>query len=209
MVVMGGTSGIGLCGKAPSASLAALISPRIGMGIAKVFARHTKGAAHIIIAGRSKAAADEIIATFPTHADSLYEFAPFEGTLMRNVRAFARDLLARVDKINYLVLCQGAYPGGGAPLTEDGLPPAIALMIYGRARVAIDLAPLLEAAAARGEDARVLSVANAGVGGPVDLNDIGLKKVGLMNALGNLSTYMDICMLVSFSASLCPSLRHS
>lgn len=156
LVVFGGTSGI-------------------GAGIVRAFARHTHGRIHIVILGRSEKAAEEVIASLPQHAESQYEFEPVDAVLVANVRKTCVALSARLPKINYLVLSQGAAVFR-APDTEEGIHPFLALSIYGRVRAAVDLAPLLEKASAEGEDARVLSVLAAGYGGPVDLNDLGLKQ---------------------------------
>ncbi|KZW00825.1 NAD(P)-binding protein [Exidia glandulosa HHB12029] len=180
VVVMGGTNGI-------------------GEGIVRAFAQHTPASvgAHIIIVGRSQSAADAIIASLPTHPTSKYEFIALEATSMRAVRLFAKGLVERpdVEKINYLILSQGAFPSFSAPDTDEGLAPPVALMIHGRYRATLDLAPLLDAAADLGEDARVMTVANAGVGGPIDLSDIALKRTALTALRGALCTYTDICVL--------------
>ncbi|KZW00826.1 NAD(P)-binding protein [Exidia glandulosa HHB12029] len=180
IVVMGGTSGI-------------------GEGIVRAFARHAPPSvgAHIIIVGRSQSAADAIIASLPVHPTSKYEFISLDCTSIRSVRLFAKGLIERpdVEKINYLILSQGAFPSFGAPETKEGISPSMALMFHSRYRAALDLAPLLNAAAELGEDARILTIMNAGVGGPIDLSDLPLKRMRITASLGTMSTYTDICTL--------------
>jgi hypothetical protein len=59
------------------------------------------------------------------------------------------------------------------------------------------LAPLVETAADKGEQAGIVSVFSAGHGGQVDLNDLGLVKgYSLSNAAGSASTYTDAAFQV-------------
>jgi len=178
---------------------------RIGAGTVRTFARHTKGRVHIIIIGRSQSGFDSVVATLPTHAESLYEFLSADLVLIRNVRAICDELKTNnkgrlrspLDKINYLVLSHGAWIMGH-PGTEEGLSPMMALGLYGRVRVTLDLAPLLEVAAAQREDARVVTIGYAGVGGEVPLDDLALKgNLGLAKWRAAYMTYQDIFALVS------------
>ena len=63
---------------------------------------------------------------------------------------------------------------------------------------AFSLMPLLQKAKDAGEDAKVLTVLSAGVeSGPIDLNDLGLKKTfSLPNAARSMSTYNDLMVQV-------------
>lgn len=102
-VLVGGTSG---CGR----------------GVAEVLAKYAKGNAHIVLVGRSQAAADEIIASLPKPVDGAkYEFVQCDVSSMRNVGAVTRDLASRLDKINYLVLSTGILSLAGRRPTEDGV----------------------------------------------------------------------------------------
>ncbi|KAJ6559335.1 NAD(P)-binding protein [Mycena sp. CBHHK59/15] len=175
LVVFGGTSGI-------------------GAGIVQAFARHTHGVVHVVVVGRSKPSADALFASLPQHPESLYEFLPIDCTLMRNVKAASRELSARLTKINYLVLSQGYFHLGDPP-TDDGLDPLHALMVYGRVRAALELAPRLQAAAALGEDARIMTVSRAGSGGPINLDDVALQHLSMFKMRGALVTYTDIYTL--------------
>lgn len=179
----------------------------IGQGTAQAFARHTEGNAHIILAGRNRAAADTIFATFPksTSPASKYEFVQCDASLMRNVAATAADLRARLTKINYLVLTCGALPNVWEVLTGVREPTAegisdrlLAITYYARAKFALDLLPLLRAAREAGENAHVLVVLAAGRGGPIDSEDMGLRKpYSLSTVRPTVITYTDMMVEVS------------
>ncbi|KZV84185.1 NAD(P)-binding protein [Exidia glandulosa HHB12029] len=180
IVVFGGTSGI-------------------GAGIVRAFATHIPPhtGAHIVVVGRSKPAADALIASLPSNSNSQYDFVRVDALLVHDLRVFIRQELfgtLGLKKINYLVLSQGELKLDSTARTSEGFHPTISLMMYGRARAALDLAPLLQAAAAAGEDARILSVAAAGTGGAINLDDVALDKMGSIALRGAMITYIDICV---------------
>ncbi|GLB43104.1 putative KR domain containing protein [Lyophyllum shimeji] len=152
----------------------------IGQGIAEAFARHTRGAAHIVIVGRNRAAADAIIAQFPKPDNNktqyTHEFVQCDVTLMNNVEAVTKDLLARMPKINFLVMSPGYMTMRGRDETEEGLDKKFAVHYYARWKFVNDLLPALRRAKEAGEDSKVLSVLAAGKGAEIDLDDLGLKK---------------------------------
>ena len=176
----------------------------IGQGTAQAFARHTKGNAHIILVGRNRAAAEAIIETFPRHENSNYEFVHCDASLIKNIPETTSTLLARLPKVNYLVLTCGVLPSVGDILrgvrhfTDEGLDMVFELAFYARVKFMLDLLPLLQKAKDAGEDARVLNVAAAGHGGPIDLDDMGLRKTyGPKTVRPTLATYTDMVMEVS------------
>ncbi|KAI0736448.1 hypothetical protein C8Q72DRAFT_956766 [Fomitopsis betulina] len=204
VVFLGGTSGI-------------------GQGTAQAFARHTNGNAHIIQAGRNRSAAHAILATStvtfpnPTSPTAKHEFVQCDASLMRNVAATAADLRTRLTKINYLVLTCGALPNvwevlrGVREPTADGVSDRLlAITYYGRAKFALDLLPLLRAAREQGEDAHVSIVLAAGRGGPIDLEDMGLRKpYSLATMRPTVITYTDVMIEVSVDMTfthICPGL---
>jgi hypothetical protein len=94
----------------------------IGRGVVESIARHTNGSAHIVLVGRNKDAADEIIAGLPQPVDGgKYEFVPCDVSSMKQVGAVTRDLASRLDKINYLAMSPGFLSMGGRTPTEDGV----------------------------------------------------------------------------------------
>ncbi|KAH7106020.1 NAD(P)-binding protein, partial [Auriculariales sp. MPI-PUGE-AT-0066] len=173
VVVFGGTSGI-------------------GAGILQAFARHTKGNVHIVILGRAKASAEAIFAALPKHPDGLYEFLSVDALLMRNI-----DCSASLSEKS-TTFSQGALMLG-KPDTEEGLAPSFALGVYGRLRAALELVPLVEEAAQLGEGAQILTIGAAGRGGPVNLEDVALRRVPLSRIQGTIATYKDI-MVSEFAA---------
>ncbi|TFY68180.1 hypothetical protein EVJ58_g1159 [Rhodofomes roseus] len=179
----------------------------IGQGTAQAFARHTKGNAHIIIVGRNRAAAEAIIATFPKAPNSKYEFVYCDASLIRNIPEVTSALLARLPKVNYMVLSSNVLPPlwdlvrGVQHLTEEGLDRSLATMFYCRTKFVLDLLPLLQKARDAGEDARVLNIASAGYGGPIDFSDMGMRKTsGVLKRRGISTTYIDSTMEVSVRA---------
>ncbi|TFK90027.1 NAD(P)-binding protein [Polyporus arcularius HHB13444] len=150
----------------------------IGRATAEAFARYTKGNAHIVIVGRNKSAADEIIASFPkpTKPEAKHEFVPCDAFLMRNVQATTTSLRERLPKINFLVLSPGLFNFRGREETAEGIDKRLGLHYYARWKFVYDLLPLLRKAKDAGEDAKVMSVLGAGHGGAVELDNLGLKK---------------------------------
>ncbi|GJE87538.1 NAD(P)-dependent dehydrogenase [Phanerochaete sordida] len=152
----------------------------IGAGMARTFAHHRNGDAHIILVGRNRAAAEEIIASFPKPEgkEVQHEFVECDLTLMRNVRKTTAELKQRLPRVNFLVLSPGIMSFAGRTETDEGIDRKMALHYYARWRFTYDLIPTLQNAKDAGEDAKVLSVLSAGTGeaGPMDLDDLALKK---------------------------------
>ncbi|KAG6917684.1 hypothetical protein DXG01_001659 [Tephrocybe rancida] len=175
----------------------------IGQGLAEAFARHTKGNAHIVIIGRNRAAADSIIAQFPKPADSAkytHEFVQCDVTRMKNIESVTTELLTRIPKINFLFMSPGLMTMKGRDETEEGIDTKLAVHYYARWKFIDNLLPALVKAKDAGEDAKVLSVLAAGVGGEINLDDLGLKKTfSVANAALAAPTYNDL-MLQDFAA---------
>ncbi|KIM20953.1 hypothetical protein M408DRAFT_81264 [Serendipita vermifera MAFF 305830] len=155
----------------------------IGQAMAEQLARHTNGQAQIVLLGRNQDAADKIIASLPRTPDgtpagqeSKYSFVKVDATSMAQVREVTSKLANELDKINFLVLSSGFLTMKGRDETSEGIDRKLACNFYSRFRFAYDLAPLVEKAAEKGERTGVMSVLDAGKGGPVNLNDLGLVK---------------------------------
>ena len=103
---------------------------------------------------------------------------------MKNVQATTTNLLSSLPKLNYLVATVGFLTLKGRDETSEGLDKKLALNYYARWKFVNDLMPLLRKAKDAGEDAKVLSVLAAGHGGPIDLDDLGLKKGYSLSAAG-------------------------
>ncbi|KAJ7918019.1 hypothetical protein B0H13DRAFT_2657623 [Mycena leptocephala] len=132
----------------------------IGEGIAEVFARHTKGNAHIII-GRNRPAATAILARLEKPlvpgltASSSPATSPSSPTPNAPPPSSARASRAPTSASSPRARCPSR---GSTSAFIEGLLPA------------------LRAANGAGEDARVAALHTAGRGGPVDLDDLGLVK---------------------------------
>jgi hypothetical protein len=180
----------------------------IGEAMAKLLARQTNGRANIIIVGRNKAAAERIIAGFPTPPSQngttiKHEFIHCDASSLENVHTVSQELLTRLDKINMLVLSLSTYAFSPLP-APDGLELATVLRYYARAKFMHELMPLLENAREKGEDAKVMSVLAAAMGRNVDLNDLGIKKWSIIKMAGTLGTYNDIMIKVCAVSSPTP-----
>ncbi|OJT07407.1 Dehydrogenase/reductase SDR family member on chromosome X [Trametes pubescens] len=168
----------------------------IGRATAEAFARHTRGNARIILIGRNKAAADAVLASFPKPpAAAKHEFVACDVSRMRNIHAITSTLIARLPKVNYLVLSPGLLNFKGRDETDEGIDRRLGLHYYARWKFTYDLLPLLRKAKDAGEDARVLSVLGAGYGMEADLKDLGLKTSYSIPRAGRMSpTYTDLMM---------------
>ena len=167
--------------------------------MAEALGRYTKGNATIIIAGRNRAAADAIIAKLPkpTTPGVSHEFVECDATLMKNVRATTKEILARHPKINFLVMSPGYLTLKGRDETEEGIDRKLALNYYARWTFATGLLPALKRAKEAGEDAKVFSALAAGKGGEIDVEDLGLKKsYSVPKAALASPTYNDLMMEV-------------
>jgi len=88
----------------------------------------------------------------------------------------------------------------GRDETSEGLDRKLALYYYARWKFINDLLPLLRKAKDEGEDAKAMTVLAPGKGGPIDLNDLGLKKgFTLYSAAVAAVTYNDL-MIESFAS---------
>lgn len=170
----------------------------IGQGMAEALAAMTKGKTSIVLVGRNKSAAESIIASFPPNSEgSSYDFVACDVTLMRNVVAASKEILAKHAKINYLILTPGFFSTKGYEATEEGIERKMAPMYYGRWKFIHELLPALKSAKEAGQDAKVFSVLAAGRGGEIDVNDLGLQKsYSLIKAANFAATYNDLMVEV-------------
>lgn len=179
----------------------------IARAMAEVFARYTKGRAHIIIIGRNRATAESIIASFPKPVDPnnswKHEFVSCDASLMSNVRSTCAALAERLPRINFLVLGAGYTSFISTEETSEGLDRQLALRYYSRYVFISSLLPLLTKTRQSGQDARVMSILGGGHAFPVNLEDLGLKKArsktfgfGGVKAIVQSAGYNDLMMVV-------------
>ncbi|KAJ7871289.1 hypothetical protein B0H13DRAFT_2060735 [Mycena leptocephala] len=162
-VVVGGTSGV-------------------GQAMAEALARQLNGRAHIIIIGRNPTTAAKILATFPKPNEPdgwTHEFVPCDGLSMASVRAVCAGLIARLMRINFLIITAGG-PAGNSMVdsyaTPEGLDAHLAMRYFMRYLFTRELLPLLVSAKAMGQHAHVMTVLGAGFGISIRTTDLGLHE---------------------------------
>ncbi|KAJ7453189.1 hypothetical protein FB451DRAFT_1050540 [Mycena latifolia] len=135
----------------------------VGQGMTEAFARQVHGRAHIIIVGRNKQAAAEIIARFPKPSAGegdgwIHEFIACNVSLMANVRTACAKIASKTQRINFLAITAGYSSMVDVRLTSEGLDLLLAMRYYYRYVCIQELLPLLTNAHDLGQDARVISV---------------------------------------------------
>lgn len=169
----------------------------IGRAMAEFYANQTKGNANIVIVGRNKTVADEIIAGFPASPslDVKHEFISCDASEMSNVHETSKLLLDKLGKINILVLSTGGLTSARKD-TAEGNDISVALRYYCRAKFLVELTPLLLKAKAAGEDAKAMSILAAGQPGDVDLEDLDVQKWSILKSAGACGRYNDVMVKV-------------
>ncbi|KAJ7631834.1 hypothetical protein DFH06DRAFT_1337359 [Mycena polygramma] len=153
----------------------------VGQGMVEAFARHVQGRAHIFIVGRNERAAADIIARLPkpAHKDTdgwKHEFLPCDVSLIANVRAVCTEIRTKTTHIDFLVLTAGYSSFVSTAVTSEGLDLLLAMRYYQRYVFIKELLPLINAAHALSQEAKVMSVLAAGLGSPkrpIDLDNLG------------------------------------
>lgn len=175
----------------------------VGRAMVEIFAAQTKGRANILILGRNKAAADEILASLPAPpspsdvngAVIKHEFIPCDASLMKNIPFAAKEIASRVDKINYLV-CSFGVNGFSRNETEEGLDVSMAVRFYGRFKFFHELLPLVKKAKEAGEDAKLMTICAAARGATIDFEDLDAKKFSFMKSSAHVATFNDVMVKV-------------
>ncbi|KAJ6526673.1 hypothetical protein B0H19DRAFT_1243430 [Mycena capillaripes] len=153
----------------------------VGQGMVEAFARYVEGRAHIIILGRNEHAAAEIIARLPKPNEGdasgwKHEFIACDVSLMAHVRAACAEIRTKVERINFLVMTAGYNSMVNIAITSEGLDLHLAMRYYQRYVFIKELLPLVKAAQAFSQAAKVMSVLGAGRGSPkrpIDLENLG------------------------------------
>lgn len=185
----------------------------IGAGVATAFAKYSPkdtNAPHIIIIGRNRQSANKVIEEMKkVNGAGKYEFVPGDLSLMKGVKSVATEIASKVEDINFLCMSPGMLSLKSKDDTEEGIDRKLALHFYARCislfmalifrfLLANLLLPKLEKAADKGEDARMLSVLAAGIGGAIDMDDLGLKEnSSLKRKADYATTYNDLMVEVN------------
>jgi NAD(P)-dependent dehydrogenase (short-subunit alcohol dehydrogenase family) len=119
---------------------------------------------------------------------SAHRFVSLDASLIGECKRFARDFVGPLD---FLVLTQGVATTAGFSPTKENVDRKLALHYFGRAALALELAPRL----AQSADGRLLTVLSAGVHAPFAEfdSDFDLSKgFSLRNAANAAGFYNDI-----------------
>ena len=116
---------------------------------------------------------------------------------MKNAKTFASTFRQSNPELHGLVISSGLLSMAGRTETEEGIDRKLAVHYYGRAKLILELLPLLEETAKKGEDVRVMTVLAAGKGGKVNWDDKDLKTTyGLKAAADHATTFNDLLVQV-------------
>ncbi|MCJ1299225.1 hypothetical protein MMC08_002017 [Hypocenomyce scalaris] len=147
----------------------------IGEYTLKQFFRQTTSP-RIYFVGRNQDAANRILADLkPLNPAGSATFIRKDITLLSSVREICEDLLAREKSLNLLFLTPGFLSLKGRDPSSEHLDRKFVANYYARLYFTDLLLPLLQAAAAKGQLARVVSVIAAGREGPIALDDLELR----------------------------------
>lgn len=171
----------------------------IGRATAEAFAHSIQGNAHIILLGRNKTAAANILSNLPKPSlpGAVHEFVECDLSLMKNVEEVTNNLRSRLPRLNYLVLSSGTLNFYGRDETTEGIDKKLAVAYYARWKLIQGLTSLLQKAKDEGQDASVLSVLAPTSEGRIDFDDLGLKKnYGASTYMSSSATYNDLMLEV-------------
>ncbi|KAJ6597920.1 hypothetical protein B0H10DRAFT_1959610 [Mycena sp. CBHHK59/15] len=152
--------------------------------MAEATARYPSSSAHIILTGCNTNATEKILSKFPKPQDMVdwkHEFMHCDATRMVDVRSTCAGLVARLSRVNFVVMSTGANSMVEASETSEGLDHHLSLRTfdtyYSRYIWTKELLPLVENVRALGQESRVMSVLGAGFGLRISTNNIGQDKV--------------------------------
>lgn len=175
-LVVGGTSGI-------------------GEAIARRMAQFQ---ANVTIAGRNAAAAEGIITAMQSsHPEGQFQFSKVDMSSMKDIRRFASGLPQ--SDIDFLIISCGILTMQGRTETAEGIDQKLALHYYGRHFLIRELLPKLQRQADEGKEVRVMSVLAAGMGAPVEMDDLDLKKKYSVPRAAAAAPYHNDLMVEEFS----------
>ncbi|KAF1982535.1 NAD(P)-binding protein [Aulographum hederae CBS 113979] len=151
----------------------------IGEATAREFVRHAQ-APRVYLIGRSREQADRLITEFKTlNEEAQTHFIQSDVSLLRNVDEACKEISAKEEKVNLLVLSAGVLTMKGRDETPEGLDKKLSLHYYSRMRFTTKLLPLLRTTSTSQPPlARIISVLGAGHEGALDVSDLSLRNPG-------------------------------
>ncbi|KAH6885325.1 hypothetical protein B0T10DRAFT_492436 [Thelonectria olida] len=172
--------------QAPSALPAGLVAvfaggtAGIGEMAMKAFTKHTlKPTVYFI--GRSQEAADRLLRELKTlNPEGVYHFIKTDLSLLKNVDEVCRDIRNKEKTINVLFMTQGTL--NTSTTTEEGLRTIIALTLYSRTRMTVNLLPAIQQAPSV---RRVITVLAGTKEGALSVDDIPGNNVGITKTRGH------------------------
>ncbi|KAF2666764.1 NAD(P)-binding protein [Microthyrium microscopicum] len=149
----------------------------IGESTAREFVRHATSP-RVYLVGRSREQADRLITEFKAlNKESQTHFIQSDVSILRNVDGVCKEISAKEEKVNLLVLSAGIMTMKGRDETVEGLDKKLSLHYYSRLRFTTNLLPLLRTAStAQPPLARVISVLGAGFEGAINTSDLSLRN---------------------------------
>ncbi|KIJ42466.1 hypothetical protein M422DRAFT_60354 [Sphaerobolus stellatus SS14] len=167
----------------------------------QAFNNSYKGNAKIILVGRKKAAAEEIITVFPKPSNKdlcqiEHKSVQCDAMLMKDIKRVITDLVVGLPEINYLVLTVGIYSVSSWDPTLKGIDKMLAVHYYARWKLTFDLLPLLHKAKSQQEDANVFSLLACGRSRPIDVDDSMENGYTSLRAISAGPTYNDLALRV-------------
>lgn len=150
----------------------------IGEYTAYNFAKYTHDPT-IYIIGRSENAGQAVLKKLKEinpSGNAHYYFKKHDVTLIKDCDELCKALNANEEKVNLLFLSAGFLTTDGRTETSEGIDKKLSVNYYGRWRIVEKLMPLLRKSSENGENTRIVSVLQPGNEGPVDEDDLDLKK---------------------------------
>ncbi|RAL14076.1 NAD(P)-binding protein [Aspergillus homomorphus CBS 101889] len=170
----------------------------IGEATAREFVQKTDRP-RVYLIGRNEAQASRILkALRELNPEGHTTFIKQDIALLRGADEACAKIMAKEHKVNLLFMTAGMITWQEELVkTSEGLDQKFSLHYYSRMRFAMQLLPLLKAAAEEtpGALSRVVNVFSAGHEGPLDLDDLSLeKRYGLQACATHASTMTTLAM---------------
>ncbi|CAG7927419.1 unnamed protein product [Penicillium olsonii] len=173
----------------------------IGESTARAFVKYA-ASPRVYLVGRSETRASQIIEDLRAlNPDGQINFIKGDVSRLQEVDEACKEIQAKEEKINLLVLSAGILTMKGRDETDEGLDKKLSLHYYSRMRFLYNLLPQLtnaaNAGAAPGQRglSSVLSVLDARGNAPLILNDLSLKEnYSLRNCANHAITMTSLSM---------------